>query len=323
MKELDPLNELYKSILDGSAKAGDKERLAQWMARYDAVRDEISSEELAEEQNQSLGALKTRFFPPGKSSARKPLHLAIRPWAIAASLVLITLAALWIVQIQQGPSVEQHLIVYTQNKTTAGERKTIRLADGSKIFMNSASKIRYPESFTGNTREIYLEGQAYFEVSHDKTKPFVVHAGELTVQVLGTTFDVRNYTGDVDAAVTVATGKVAVKTNSVKEFWMLTPGQQLAYDHTSGKSVKEQVLASEYIGWKGGALVFKNTPLSQISKQLERAYGVTIHIKTPALENRKLSLRINGENIGKVIEMLSTAGEFKYFIKGRTITLWK
>lgn len=320
MKEKDPLNELYKSILNGSAKSGDKERLARWMARFDAPREEIAPEELLQEQSNSLNALKAHLFPAHKSTY--PMF-SLRSWSIAASLLLTLLAALWITQVKQHPSAEKSSLIYAYDATIAGEHKIITLADGSKIFMNSASKLKYPQSFKGKTREVFLEGQAYFEVNHDQAKPFIVHAGKLTVQVLGTTFDVRNYKGDADAAVTVATGKVAVKTPADKAYWMLNPGQQLSYNVASEKALKLQVKALEYIGWKDGSLVFKNTPLQQIAKQLERAYGVTIIIKTPALEKRKLSLRIKGENIAKVMEMLAVAGDFKYQIKDRIITLWK
>jgi len=316
MKEQEPLNELYQNILNGSAKPGDKERLARWMARFDAPRKIIADQDLLEEQRQARIELKEHFFPSNKTLG------FFRPWIIAASFILITLSALLMVKLKEAPARKNIALAYTRNSTIPGEKKLIILADGSRVFMNGESSIKYQKVFTGKTREIYLQGQAYFQVSHDKTKPFIVHAGKLTLQVLGTTFDVKNYPDDTNASVTVASGKVSVKAKGLKSAWILTPGEQLSYDQNSGKAVELDVDTTKYMSWKDGALVFRNCALLEIAKQLQRAYGVKITIKTTGLQSRKLSLRVKAkENITQVMEMLSIAGDFKYNIKDRTISI--
>ncbi|KAA2243823.1 DUF4974 domain-containing protein [Chitinophaga agrisoli] len=314
--EQDPINELYRKILQGAAGTGDKEMLARWMARLDVGGEEVSDEELAIEQQASQQALHARFFPPKKHVRFKYV------WLAAASIAMVIFSAIFFYnKHSKAPGVQD--IVYAENSTASGERKIITLEDGSRISMNSASHIRYTASFTGKSREVYLEGQAYFEVSHDKDHPFIVHAGKLAVEVLGTAFDVRNYQDDADAAVTVTTGKIAVKAGASSDHYVLTRGQQLTYDRQTGSVSHETVGPAEYVAWQQGAFVFREKELREVCRQLERIYGVTIHIKTPALEKKTLNFRIKGENISHVMEMLAASGGFQYSIKERVITLWK
>lgn len=318
MKQQDPLHELYKNILEGSAKPGDKEQLAMWMARFDAPRKEISAEDLLQEQRQAQMELKKHFFPPAKSIS------FLRTWITAACFILVFLGILLVVKMGENPAGKNIEVVYTRNSTAAGEKKLVILGDGSRVFMNGESSISYQQAFAGKTREVYLQGQAYFQVSHNKNRPFIIHTGKLKVQVLGTTFDIKNYADDPDATVTVGSGKVSVNAQEHKGTWILSPGQQLSYDPNSGKTVKKEVDTADYISWPDGALTFRNVELRGIARELQRAYGVKINIKQTGLDKQKFSLRIRErENITQIMEMLSTAGGFRYSIRDRTVSISK
>lgn len=318
MKQQDPLHELYKNILEGSAKPGDKEQLAMWMARFDAPRKEISAEDLLQEQRQAQMELKKHFFPPAKSIS------FLRTWITAACFILVFLGILLVVKIRKNPTGKNTEVAYARNSTAAGEKKLVILGDGSRVFMNGESSISYQQAFAGKTREIYLQGQAYFQVSHNKNRPFIIHTGKLKVQVLGTTFDIKNYADDPGATVTVGSGKVSVNAQEHKGTWILSPGQQLSYDPNSGKTVKKEVDTADYLSWRDGALTFRNVELRGIARELQRAYGVKIHIKQTGLDTRKFSLRIREkENITQIMEMLSTAGSFRYSIRDRTVSISK
>lgn len=312
MKE--ELNELYRKVLHGAARPGEKESLARWMAGLSVDREEISPEALEAEREQSRRELQDRFFHQRKNIT------FIRPWLIAASVAALIICTVMFFNIHP----KQTEVTYAGISTKAGERKVITLADGSKIWMNSASSVRYPLSFNNGPREIFLDGEAYFDVSHDQNHPFMVHAGKLTVQVLGTTFDVRNYPDDADASVTVASGKVAVKTPATARYRTLTPGGQLTYNKETGTADQHNVDPADHIAWQKGTQVYRNKELREICKLLERSYDVKVHIRTPALETRKINFRIKGgENITQVMEMLSATGDFRYEEKDRNIILWK
>ena len=316
-EEEDPLNELYRKILHGTARPGEKEHLAKWLAGLNIDREEISPEELAAEREQSQHEMRERFF-----QKRRSITL-IRPLMVAASVAAVIIGSVLFYNIQSNRPTKQ-AAVFATSITKPGERKSIILGDGSKIWINSATTVRYPVSFKGRTREIFLEGQAYFEISHDRSRPFIVHTGKMAVQVLGTTFDVCNYADDSQAAVTVATGKVGVKTSAATGSRMLTPGEQLVYDKKTGLAEERSVNPADYIEWQKGAQVFRNKELQEICKLLERSYGVKILIQTPALETKKLNFRIKGgENITRIVEMLSATGDFRFAVKARNITLWK
>src|SRR5688572_861012 len=226
-EQQDDLNELYRKVFQGVASPGDKEKLVQWLAGLDMPREDISEATLADEQRRSRLALHQRFN--GRQARVRPF----RPWMAAASVaaVLLTWLAVW--KINSRPAVKIPGTQYADIYTKAGERKIVTLQDSSRIVLNSGTHLRYPLNAGNQAREVYLEGQAYFDVRPDNEQPFVVYAGQLEVRVLGTTFDVSNYTEDKDAAVTVASGKVAVALPAAAAH-TLTPGEQLTYDKQNG-----------------------------------------------------------------------------------------
>ncbi|WP_162946338.1 FecR family protein [Chitinophaga barathri] len=313
----DDLNELYRKVFQGSASPGDKEKLVQWMAGLDIRREDISEATLADEQRRSRLALHERF----NGQQARVRHL--RPWMAAASVAAVLLGGLLVWKINFRPPAKVPDIRYADIYTKAGERKMVTLQDSSRIVLNSSTHLRYPLNAGNQARKVYLEGQAYFDVRHDNGQPFIVYAGKLEVRVLGTSFDVSNYTEDKDASVTVASGKVAVAVPAAAAHTLL-PGEQLTYDKKNGVADEHTVDASAYLSWQKGAQVFRNKELREVCRSLERNYGVKIHIKTPALEKQKMNLRTKGtEDIAGVLKMLAVTGEFRYSIKDTTIVLWK
>ncbi|HEY0176676.1 MAG TPA: FecR family protein, partial [Pedobacter sp.] len=114
-------------------------------------------------------------------------------------------------------------VYFARQITKAGEQKIITLTDGSRIILNNASKLTYPSVFSRNKREVYLSGEAFFDVKHDSSRPFLVHASHLKVQVLGTSFNIKSYQADHHTTVSVATGKVGVNSNRPSDTYMLLP----------------------------------------------------------------------------------------------------
>ncbi|WP_146198686.1 FecR family protein [Pararcticibacter amylolyticus] len=315
MEDPDHLNELYRRIMHGSARAGEKERLAHWMVGLDVKRDDISPDEMEAEQQKSRDELRERFLPAQQRSG------FIRPWMIAASVIMMFSVALLFFTFSRN---QQSGTIYSETGTRAGERKQVTLTDGTVITLNSTSRLRYPSTLNNNTREVFLDGQAFFEVSHDGSRPFIVHAGKLAIQVLGTSFDVRNYREDINAAVTVATGKVSVKSPEITGRHLLTPGEQLTVNKRTGLAEEHAVEPGDFLAWQKGGQVFRSRELGEVCRVLERTYGITIIIRSPELAGQKMNLRTHGnENIRGVIDMLSKTGGFHYHIKERTITLWK
>lgn len=162
---------------------------------------------------------------------------------------------------------------YNVLSTPKGGQYQIVLPDGTKVWLNAASRLKYPVAFTGTERLVELEGEAYFETAKDAGKPFKVKAGDLEVQVLGTSFDVMAYKDEKQTHTTLISG--AVKVASEKESKLLQPGQQAVLNANAGIGVNT-VNTDEVIAWKNGYFSFKDADITAVMRQLERWYDVTV-----------------------------------------------
>ncbi|WP_246001627.1 FecR family protein [Mucilaginibacter gracilis] len=215
-------------------------------------------------------------------------------------------------------------ITYTTISTKAGERKTVILPDSTHISLNNVSAIRFADNFDGKTRAVTLTGEAFFEVRHDATRPFIVSTGQLHIQVLGTSFDVRAFPDEAQAKVTVASGKVGVYSTQHKTATqMLLPGQQLTYNGTTATYSTSQVNPDDQHAWQQGILILKSENLREIARQLERWYNVRISIPDTRLQQEQFNIKQNNESLDHVLASLSLSGDgFHYRIKGRQVQIW-
>jgi len=163
-----------------------------------------------------------------------------------------------------------------------GSRTVVQLSDGTEVNLNYGSKIKYPRNFTGDTREITLSGEAYFDVAQNPDKPFIVKAGKLNVIALGTEFNVNAYPDDDVIATTLVEGKVIIEKilpdNKIGRIGTMVPDQHLTYNSKTGKISSNQVNVEDYIAWKEGKLVFDNTPILDVTEKLSRMFNVEFQV---------------------------------------------
>ncbi|MBE9598476.1 FecR family protein [Pedobacter sp. MC2016-24] len=302
---------LLKKYQDGKCNPEEERQVLRWYYSFNEA-DDLDLEEtnriqlLKQVNHNVLTAIKDQVDPKYKLRFRMRAVMSI-----AASLALFFSVALFFYN-QQMEGRHSAKLNYRKVITLAGQRKIISLADGSKIWLNNSSTLRYPEHFADSTRTVFLEGEAFFDVAHDLRKPFIVGTGKLSVQVLGTSFNVKHDQAEHHMEVVVASGQVGVTDPSSKHTWMLHPGEQLVYNTLTEKSEMRVVDPTDYTGWQAGVLVFRHEKLEAVCKRLERWYGVSILIRTAALKNRKISLRQKDESLEKVLKMLGKAVGFKY-----------
>ncbi|MGV8137230.1 MAG: FecR family protein [Mangrovibacterium sp.] len=162
-----------------------------------------------------------------------------------------------------------------------GSRTVVQLSDGTEVNLNYGSKIKYPRTF-GNTREITLSGEGYFDVAHNPDVPFIVRAGTLSVKALGTEFNVHAYSGDDVIETTLIEGKVVVekicRNGQARLIGEMTPGQHLTYHPNSHTAETTQGTVDKYIAWKEGKLLFDNEPITEIAEKLGRMFNVEFEI---------------------------------------------
>lgn len=208
--------------------------------------------------------------------------------------------------------------------TAKGQRATITLADGTRVYMGAGSRLKYPEQFTDSIRAISLEGEAFFEVAHNAQKPFIIQTHNIRTQVLGTSFKVNAIEGR-PFGVQVATGKVRVdRINSghTEHLAVLTPGQQVTLNTLNGKAVSDQVTIQDIKEWKSSVLVFRDQTIGDIAKQLERAYNVRFNFENAAKAREVVTVTLRDNvPLNQTLRVLSAGTQFRYKINDNEITI--
>ena len=199
-----------------------------------------------------------------------------------------------------------------------GGEFSLELADGTRVWLNTESKLRYPVAFTGDERRVEMDGEVYFEVAKNREKPFVVTVNGVDIRVLGTSFNVSAYQEDV--VTTLVTGKVQLKKGD--EQVVLLPNQQAIW--SDDKFKVKQVDARNYVLWKEGIFYFEDVDLEMILDDMARWYNVNIFYVNPTLKKMKFSVEIKRyEDINEILRRIEQTKRVKFEIKDRTINVYE
>ncbi len=249
-----------------------------------------------------------------KNSRRRTLAMASIP--IAASLIFFALIFLSDrsnhIYTELSSIRETHQQEKIDYYTPYGTQGNIDLHDGSKVRISSGSKMTFPKMFNGMKREVQLNGQAFFEIKKDTTKPFIIHSQGLKIQVLGTSFNVTSFEEDRFSRITVVEGSVKVEVSNKKEFFILQRNEQLYLDKKTGMVGIRKVDALESIAWTNGILRFENAGLQEVFRQMERWYNVHFEIDIELAETCRVSGQHENEGLEKVLEALSFTHGVEY-----------
>lgn len=218
--------------------------------------------------------------------------------------------------------VTSQTLLYNRLEVPRGAEYFLTLADGSKIWLNSETVIRYPVNFTGEKREVYLEGEAFFKVAKDPERPFVVHAAETQVEVLGTEFNVRNYSDELEVATTLVNGRVRLTTEKENRQVILEPGEQGSIDKATGKMGVQTVDAYLFTAWKDARFVFRNTRMEDLLNTLSRWYDLTIFYQNNAVKD----IRFTGDmarmvDFRQLLGIIEANERIQFSIRDRVVTV--
>ena len=206
-----------------------------------------------------------------------------------------------------------------------GGEYSLVLSDGTRVFVNAMSKLVFPVRFSGNKREITLEGEAYFEVAKDKSKPFIVTIKGVQVEVLGTSFNIKAYPDDNHSFTTLVEGKVKLSSgNQTSDGYFLEPDHQAVYDPTSGRMVINKVDARQIVQWTSGRYSFTNETLEEIMKTLSRWYDFNCRFQDEALKKIRFEGGLNKyESINPILDIINETGKVKVTVKGKDVLFSK
>jgi len=242
--------------------------------------------------------------------------------AAACVLLIFSVSLLWK---QPLAPIREEVQVKTHEITTAyGQKKTVRMTDGSVIHLNAGSKLRYTDDYNGTRREVVLQGEAFFDVAKNPEKPFIVHHAQLDIEVLGTSFNVRGVDRKGTINVAVASGLVTVKTptdtSRMPVVHTVSPGQELTYDRTLRRTRVSRIDDMKLrTAWKDGVLVLRGHAFADVASMLERWYDVQVSFNRMAMQHCRFTGEFRNLPVNKVLDLLALSSGFTYRIAGKTV----
>lgn len=215
--------------------------------------------------------------------------------------------------------------LYNSLLVPRGGEYQLQLEDGTKIWVNSESRLRYPTQFEDDKRVVVLEGEAYFEVSKDKNRPFIVKTQGVDVRVLGTQFNISSYIDDDVIRTTLVEGSVAVMdSKNPEENLLLSPGYQAVFFKKSSDLESEKVNVDLYTSWKDGKFVFQESSLSDIMNRVSRWYDVKVFYQNNEVGDLNFTGTLKRyESLDRLLGMIEKTNEVRFFFKDKTIIVQK
>ena len=251
----------------------------------------------------------------------KPIRSKFKMISIAAGLALL-LSVNWFLGDSFLSSAQEIPMI---NKTTQpGQKSTLILSDGTRIWLNANTTLKYPEQFSGKERMVELQGEAFFEVQKNASMPFVVNTPRLSTRVLGTKFNVAARRNSRQTIVSLVEGSVEVTLthhSSETESVILKPAEQIVYDQDLNSSTIESFDASKVSAWKEGRLVFDKETLQEVALQLEDWFGLEVVFAHQDLAKCRLKASFNDDSLIEVLETMKYALDIKYKVENGKIYL--
>jgi transmembrane sensor len=248
-----------------------------------------------------------------------------RRWLKAAAAVAIPLLCLGFYDFYR----QNDLYLVTGNDETKteyranpkGQKSVLLLEDGTKVWLNTDSRLSYAKDFSsGETRNVHLEGEAFFEVASNPAKPFIVHTSALNIQVLGTAFNVKAYQEEKTIETTLVHGKVCIKPlQGKRRDIILVPNQKAIFTKALNSINVEDVNTASSGAWRKDQLVFDEVPFDNVILELERWYSIKIHIKGKGKLNCKLTADMRNESIEDFLDLLQGTHKIEYSIEGSDV----
>ena len=351
--------ELVVKVLNGEACLEEKQRLISWLGKdqenMKAFRQAESiwnaMEIMASGKEFNTVAAFDRFkeMAQKRTPVRKRIPLRrTAEWFIRIAAILIIVAGLSYLMLSDRHGKNASAFV-CEVVAPRGSKAQVVLPDGTRVWLNAESKLNYNNDFNRNSRDVYLEGEGYFEVTKNHLKPFVVNTADIKIRALGTTFNVKSYPGEKTVETTLIEGKVVLEKltsgNKRENLLTLKPNQRVIYykdselnaenlidiNRNAGKSVtpikspKSQIILNDKvnpehdIAWKNNRLYFEDVSFQDLAVKLERRFGVTIHFMNEEIKQYPFSGRFDDIIIEQVLEALQFASPFYYKIIDKDI----
>lgn len=327
--------EIIAKYLSGGCTEKETEELLVWLESSEENKQHFSDlknawaianmadNEADEQMPQNYFEKQMRHFDQNdisKSRVRPTLFNRIYGLRRIAAIIILTIGitTLFNYIIWQWPKSEQ---AYHQLVVPSGQQAQLTLSDGTTIWLNSRSKLLYPGTFSNKKREVILEGEGFFQVSHQQDRPFIVKTAALDVKVLGTSFNVAAYNDDKDIKLTLVNGSISILDKvTATELAKLKPNEQAIYSKTHKSFKVETVDIDFYTSWKEGRFKFRRMSFDEIAKRLSRNFNMEFIFSNNEIKNATYTGSFyNYEPVNRILQIMQKSSPFEFEIKNNQV----
>ncbi|WP_418698891.1 FecR family protein [Bacteroides sp.] len=324
--------ELLERLLERTATAKDKVDLAQWLKEPDAqseVDAYLKYKWLAAKEREETFAAQQRIFDDIKTMiqgndrslqmVQKKKPRILRYWTSIAAVFVACIAIGYLLYPVMTSEDNMNQFV---TKVNNGQKASITLPDGTLVWLNSDTQIMYGTDYGKKSRVVTLNGEAYFEVAHDKDKKFIVRAEDMNIEVLGTVFNVKAYKESSTIVATLKEGKIKAFCNSNDQEVIVYPNEEIVYNRSDKTFNKCKPKDPSYAYmWKNDELGFNNERLESIALLLEKMYNIKVVFKTEVIKDLRFSGIIKNNSLDNILEIIHLTSSVNYKLINDTITL--
>ena len=317
MQKLKQIDELIVKFLSGEISPEEQSSMSVWINESDENRKYFL-------ELKNIWETAHPSFDPTDIDAEKAhraLLKQIKPtpahkmpfllWFQRVAAILIIPVLIFAAAQYNQNSKRKSTVAYQEILSPLGMKSTITLPDGSVVWLNSGSKLKYPVEFNTDIREVQLYGEAFFKVQSDKKHPFIVSTKNLQVIATGTAFNIESYCNDSISAVTLLEGKLDVKVGGVT-MQHIDPNQRFLYNYSTRKYAVSRTDANRWCAWKDGILAFRNEPLEDVFKRIGRTYNVDLIVKDKTVARQLYRATFEGESLDEILRLLKMSAPIRY-----------
>lgn len=296
---------LYK-FFEGKASPKEQRLIGQWLDESEKHKEVLVRERMVFDAMIVSGGITDR---QSVQSRKKRTRVVFMELLRVAAVILVMFLVGGYIYVRKMEEIRLANNIVT---VPVGQRVNLQLPDGTSVWLNASSEIIYPAYFSGSTREIHLNGEAYFEVEHNASKPFIVHTETFDIKVLGTKFNVEAYKGMEGFTTALMEGSVEVTDRKNKDKSVrLYPAQKVAF--RNGELCKSPIDNYNVYRWREGLICFKETRFADLMRQLEKNYGVRILINNEAVKEKVFSGKFRTtDGIDNALRLLQKEGHYTF-----------
>ena len=296
---------LYK-FFEGKASPKEQRLIGQWLDESEKHKEVLVRERMVFDAMIVSGGITDR---QSVQSRKKRTRVVFMELLRVAAVILVMFLVGGYIYVRKMEEIRLANNIVT---VPVGQRVNLQLPDGTSVWLNASSEIIYPAYFSGSTREIHLNGEAYFEVEHNASKPFIVHTETFDIKVLGTKFNVEAYKGMEGFTTALMEGSVEVTDRKNKDKSVrLYPAQKVAF--RNGELCKSPIDSYDVYRWREGLICFKETRFADLMRQLEKNYGVRILINNEAVKEKVFSGKFRTtDGIDNALRLLQKEGHYTF-----------